>query len=417
MVAKITTPQSLMRVLNYNEKKVQKGFAICIYAGNFLKEMHELSFYEKLFFFKHRIELNQRAKTNMLHISLNFHPSEKLSTEKLNAIASSYIEKIGFSNQPFLVYEHLDAGHPHIHIITTSILKDGRRIDTFNIGKTFSENARKEIENEFSLLKAKGRNQRKDSTIKELNIRSIIYGKTELKTSITNVLLQVLSDYKFSSLNELNAVLKLFNVIADRGNKDGRIYKNKGLVYRIIDAHSNKVGVAVKASSIYFRPTLASLEKKFLINDELKKPYKPKLKAAIDFAFTNEMSSISAFAKELHRQQIHVSVHYNAEGVLYGITYIDHRTKSVFKGSELGKSYTASGIKQRLTAEEASIKSAQQTLSSKPHLNEFKNDFSYRIMNSKNENDLIQILLNKENIESRFPVEFLKKKKKRRKNH
>ena len=406
-----------MRVLNYNEKKVQNGFAKCIYAANFLKEAHELSFYEKLFFFKHRIELNQRAQTNMLHISLNFHPSEKLSTGKLNAIASSYIEKIGFSNQPFLVYQHHDAGHPHVHIITTSILQNGKRIDTFNIGKTLSENARKEIEKEFSLLKAEGRQQRKESSLNELNVQSLNYGKSETKRSITNVLLKVLNDYKYSSLNEVNAVLKLFNVTADRGSKDGRIYKNGGLVYRIIDSNGQKIGVPVKASSIYFLPTLSFLEKKFTVNDELKKPYKSKLKGAIDFAFTKKISSISAFVKELQKEQINVALHRNDEGFLFGITFIDHRTQCVFKGSELGKSYTASGIKQRLSVGDFSSKSAQQTLSYNPAINEFKNNLLPGSKKIKEENNLIQILLNKESIENSFPAEFLKKKKKRRKNH
>ena len=31
------------------------------------------------------------------------------------------MEQIGFGDQPYLVYQHNDAGHPHIHIVTTRI--------------------------------------------------------------------------------------------------------------------------------------------------------------------------------------------------------------------------------------------------------------------------------------------------------
>lgn len=44
MVAKITMPQSIIRALNYNEKKVNKGQAQFIYAGNFLKDTEQLTF-------------------------------------------------------------------------------------------------------------------------------------------------------------------------------------------------------------------------------------------------------------------------------------------------------------------------------------------------------------------------------------
>lgn len=37
----------------------------------------------------------------------------------------------------------------------------------------------------------------------------------------------------------------------------------------------------------------------------------------------------------------------NEEGKLYGITYIDHRSKSIFNGSPLGKQYSAKGISER----------------------------------------------------------------------
>ena len=87
MVARITTPKSISRALNYNEQKVKLEKAECLYAGNFLKEANELNFYQKLERFEHQNALNQRAKTNTLHISLNFDAADKLTREKLIEIA------------------------------------------------------------------------------------------------------------------------------------------------------------------------------------------------------------------------------------------------------------------------------------------------------------------------------------------
>jgi hypothetical protein len=418
MVAKITTPHSILRVLNYNEKKVQKGAAECIYAGNFLLDAKELNFYNKLFTFKHRTELNQRATTNMLHISLNFDPTEKLSQEKLISIASAYIQKIGFAAQPFLVYQHHDAGHPHVHIITTSILENGKRINTFNIGKNQSEIARKEIEIQFNLIKASGRKSDKELALQPLAPQKIKYGFTETKRSITNVLDEVINHYKYTSIPELNAILKLYNLIADRGSEDGRIYKNRGLTYRIIDSENKKIGVPIKASSIYSKPTLNFLEQKFMDNEKTRVPDKRKLKTAIDWTLSKKPSGLQEFIKELQREKINVALRRNDKGFLYGISFIDHRTKSVFNGSDLGKSYSASGIRQRLinTIEKNDLpdeRGRENKLESKEQNNQMKGS----IESAPKSTDLIQILLNNERNESRFPNDFLKKKRRRRKRN
>lgn len=418
MVAKITTPHSIIRVLNYNEKKVQKGQAECIYAGNFILEVSGLNFYHKLDTFKHRTELNQRATTNMLHISLNFHPSEKISNEKLSSIAALYIEKIGFSGQPFLVYVHQDAGHPHVHIITTSILENGKRINTFNIGKIQSETARKEIEIQFNLIKASGRKHPLNLEPQPLAPQKIKYGFSETKRSITHVLDEVINHYKYSSVPELNAVLKLYNLIADRGCEEGRIYKNKGLTYRIIDTDNKKIGVPIKASSIYSKPTLNFLEKKFTENEKLKLPYKQKLKTAIDWTLSKKPAGLQEFLKELQKEKINVALRRNDKGFLYGITFIDHRSKCVFNGSDLGKSYSASGITQRLIiSSEKNDLPAERGRENKPEQKEENNPIKSSTAPVWKSTDLIQILFNNERNETRFPTDFLKKKKKRRKRN
>src|SRR6476660_318680 len=267
MVAKITVPNSIKRALNYNEQKMKEGVAECIYAHNFLKEAEQLNFYEKLNRFDGLIALNKRASTNTVHISLNFGLNEKIEKEKLAEIASVYMEKIGFADQPYLVYQHLDAGHPHIHIVSTNIQKDGRRISLHNLGRNESTKARKEIEIAYKLVKAEDQKKQQSDEIKPVNAQRVNYGKSPTKRGIVNVLDAVIPKYKYASLAELNAVLKLYNLIADRGKEEGIIFKKRGLVYRILDEKGNKIGVPVKASSIYNNPTLSYLEIKFKENE------------------------------------------------------------------------------------------------------------------------------------------------------
>lgn len=212
MVAVIKTSHSINRILNYNENKVKAGVAECISAVNYPLELDKLNFTLKLNRFVKLAELNTNAKRNTVHISLNFDPSENHSKEKLIEIANVYMEKIGFGKQPYLVYQHHDAGHPHLHVISNNIQRDGSRIDLHLLGIRKSEPARKEIEELFSLIKAEGRKTKEQFSLQPIANRKIDYGKTESKKAINGVLNKVLFDYKYSSLAELNAVLGLYNV-------------------------------------------------------------------------------------------------------------------------------------------------------------------------------------------------------------
>src|SRR5476651_1083858 len=154
MVAKIKSGKSLIGALNYNENKVKAGKAELIASSGYAKNYDMLTFYDKLFRLKDLAERNIRTRTNTLHLSLNFDLTEKLDAEKLVNIADEYMKGIGFENQPYLIYKHFDAGHPHIHIVSTNIEADGKRISLHNIGELKSEPARKAIEIDFGLVQA-----------------------------------------------------------------------------------------------------------------------------------------------------------------------------------------------------------------------------------------------------------------------
>ena len=347
MVARISAGKSVARMVHYNEHKVRQSKAGLIDAVYFGREMEALTLGNKMKRFELLQEKNQNVKTNAVHISLNFDPSEKLEKDKLQQIASTYMEKIGFGEQPYLVYQHHDAGHPHIHIVTTNVQENGKRIDLHNIGRNQSEKARKEIELEFKLVQAENKKQQQRQELQPVSAQRVKYGQVETKKAIANVLNIVIDAYKYTSLHELNAVLKLYNVVADRGTEDSRTFQKRGLVYRVLDDNGNKISAPIKASAFYNKPTLNNLEKKFLINDIKREDHKRRVKLVIDFALVKPGLGLSGLIVALQKEQINTLVRQNEEGLIYGITYIDHKTRSVYNGSDLGKQYSGKGIIER----------------------------------------------------------------------
>ncbi|MCZ4223532.1 relaxase/mobilization nuclease domain-containing protein [Pedobacter rhodius] len=345
MVAKIKIGKSIRGILHYNENKVSEGSASLILACGFAGDVEKMNIQHKITRFQHLTELKPSVKTNALHISLNFEASENIENAKLQQIAIRYMDLIGFDEQPFLVYRHNDVAHQHIHIATTSIQRDGKSISLHNIGRELSEPARKQIEKEFNLIVAESKKFKPISAIKPVDPEVVNYGHVPTKRVISNVITGVMETYKFTSLAEFNAVLKQFNVYANRGGEDTEMFKTKGLQYSILDKKGNQIGVPIKASSFYSKPILRRLEKKFIQNHEKRKPYRQDLVLRIDKVL-NKYTSISeaTLVQELNRIGINLVLRKNAEGFRYGTTFVDHIHKTVFNGSDLGKSYSAKAI-------------------------------------------------------------------------
>ncbi len=157
----------------------------------------------------------------------------------------------------------------------------------------------------------------------------------------------MLSSYKYASLPELNAVLQQYNVYADRGSENSRIFKSSGLVYRILDQNGKPIGVPIKASDFYSKPTLKFLEERFIANKNKSITHSKRIRNLVDLAFLNQKLTLPELSKTLEKQGIVIVSRTNSEGLVYGITYVDHTTKCVFNGSSLGKEYLAKAIQER----------------------------------------------------------------------
>src|SRR5690606_1739627 len=116
--------------------KVKTGIAECIGERNYLIDVDKLTFTSKLNRFLNQLQLNPDVIRNSVHISLNFVPSEAaLRKRTLVRVAERYMQKIRFGDQPYLICQHLDAGHPHLHLVSSNVRADGTRINMFHLGR------------------------------------------------------------------------------------------------------------------------------------------------------------------------------------------------------------------------------------------------------------------------------------------
>lgn len=420
MVAVIKTGHSIHRILNYNENKVTEGVATLLAAQNYPIDADKLSFSAKLNMLLHQAALNENVTRNSVHISLNFDPSESLSGELLAEIADGYMSRIGFGEQPYLVYQHFDAGHPHIHIVSVKVRADGSRVDTQNIGRNQSEKARRELEETYGLKKAQDSKPEETYRLQPVNVQKAMYGRSGTKRAITTVLDAVINGYAYTSLPELNAILGLYNVYADRGSEGSRIFQHHGLTYRMLDSDGNGVGVPIKASDFYSKPTLSNLEKKFLDNGAKRQSHKARIKNLVDLAFVRQPSmQVSGLAANLEKEGVSIVIRKNDDGIVYGLTYVDHHSRCVFNGSALGKRYSAKGILDRCGVKAGAV-AAPLYFVSPPYVQTHIPPDNFKVQGKTGDTatgDLFTILLEPERTFDLVPAGLRKGKKKRKKRN
>jgi len=411
MVAKIITGKSIRGALSYNEQKVSEGKATLIASNMFGCDVGRLTFAGKAARFTALLEKNKKVKTNTVHISLNFDPGERLSDEQLCRIAESYMQQIGFGDQPYLVYRHCDAGHPHIHVVTTNVQYDGSRIDLHNIGRTRSEAARKNVEREFGLVEANAKKLKEAYTIPAINLTPAEYGTEETRKAIGRVVSAVVRSWNVTSMAEYNAALQSLGVLADRGTENSMLFRRGGLRYCIVDGAGNKKGIPVKASALPGKPTLKTLEAVFEKSKEHRKLFKASLKLRVDHALSN-VSATQPVGTALSQQQIRLLLRENEAGHIYGVTYIDLKNRAVINGSDLGKEYSAKALLDRYGAEALRAPRADASQSNRlHHSNELRSRKPATAVVAKSES--MDLLLDPVKESDYQPAAFKKRKKKK----
>jgi Relaxase/Mobilisation nuclease domain len=360
MVARLEPTLRLSRILSYNEEKVAQGQAEFIHLKNFLQNKDSITYENKFERFQRLNELNTRANIKMLHATLNFQPSEKLSNTELSAIADRYMQGLQMEKHPYLVYHHKDAKHPHIHIVTSLIRPDGSRVDTHRMANRLSEPTRKAIEQEFQLFPAQSP---KSSPVLQPDQVRKITAKDELPVtqSVDRILASVNKHYHFTNLYEYNAILRAYNVTAETGSPGSKTRRHAGIYYVALDEEGNKISPPMMASQLSSRPTLPRLQHKFHHPDADHLDHLASIRRRIDWALDTKPATLRQLVTRLQRDGIEIVVPPGNGRNPHDQIYVDHRTHTAVNGETLGRAYTTAAINTAIGHEQQASQRKHQT--------------------------------------------------------
>ena len=338
MVAKISIGSSLYGALSYNGEKMNKEQGRVLGANKIILPADgQIDIARMVENFNAFMPKTGKTKKPVLHISLNPHPDDRLTEQQYEILAREYLEKLGFGEQPYIIYKHMDIDRRHIHIVTVNVNEQGKRLNQDFLFRR-SKKITTEMEEKYNLHKAQREKITPDMPIKKVDPSG------DIKRQVANTVKMVGMRYKFQTLGEYNAVLSLYNIRCEQtdGRVNGREYH--GLVYFATDDEGKVNANPFKASRLGKFASRTAVERRF-----------ERAKEKIDVAPTkNRVADVLShatdkadFTAKLKNCGIDVVFRYTDEGRIYGVTFIDHNTMTVLNGSRLGKQFSANAINER----------------------------------------------------------------------
>lgn len=221
MIAKISTGSNVLGMVKYNHNKISK-----IIDGGpeaqflFTNNITDNSFKGIVNSIQNYNQRNLRVQKPNIHISLNFHKDDILTNEKLKDITNYYMKKLGYEDQPFAVYRHYDRDHPHVHIVSTQISIEGKKINDSHL-KYRSMSISRSIEDKYQITKAVNHSDVLKNNIETQINNYLEKGRGAVLPILRSAINEVLNK-KPVSLKEFDLMLNQYNIKRTQSNSEDK---------------------------------------------------------------------------------------------------------------------------------------------------------------------------------------------------
>lgn len=333
--------------VQYNDKKVEKGSGELMLMKNFPSIVNENSSQQEVREYLRSISNIERVKKPQFHavISTKFREHTK---EELTSIAENFMDELGYGKQPYIVVFHNDTENNHVHLVST-------RVD---------KKTSKKINDSYERLKA----QQALSRVMEK-----LYGLR------TQEQIEKLLGYRYGSLKQLEVLLERngFRLSQNKNNegaldilkngvweksinvaqlnfngpeKDSRAWQLKAILLKYKELHSCKV----------FRIEDRRAQEDVLPEEKHNENWKAKIE--FESELQKKLRDVFGIDVVFHYKESKPPLKEDSNKKTgsdtaatqpFGYTLIDHKTGSIYKGSEIMKmnelfEFTSDAIDKRL---------------------------------------------------------------------
>ncbi|WP_278752718.1 relaxase/mobilization nuclease domain-containing protein, partial [Alistipes putredinis] len=132
-----------------------------------------------------------------------------------------YMERMGYGDQPYIVFKHKDIEREHLHIVSLRVDENGHKLP-HDFEARHSMEILRDLERKYGLHPSVKGEEQAD----KVGLHRVNYREGNVKQQISSVVRSCLRNYKCSSYGEFCTLLELFNVSVEErtGTIDGRNY-------------------------------------------------------------------------------------------------------------------------------------------------------------------------------------------------
>ena len=350
MVVKIQpSTSSVCRAVDYNEKKVSEGAASVAFSSKIDDIKNAMATFQ-------RYE-NAAVKATKLgfHASVNPSPEDlqKMPKEDIIEFIKDWMRRMGYGDQPYIIYEHNDNEREHFHVLSVRVDERGKKIDEWQERKRCAAII-KELEPKYGYKV--GRNKKEET----LDTKEKARGQKDIRpvprfnprngdaAAQIRQIVALAGKYHFTTQQQYVALLRDMGVKVEF--TEPKLGKPKTCYYGIDPEKKCVCTVKIDGKKVG-GPTRNELDAYMAACKAQSRRKEVERVGRLASFCLNHSTSHLHYDRMLRKQNIVVKYSFDRGDRLMGATFIDHQTRCVFKASELKRHLKLENINTKITRE------------------------------------------------------------------
>lgn len=338
--------------LKYNEDKVKKGVACLLgtfnVPGGGMPENYAAVF-------KRLERRNGRTQDISFQMSINpapDRPNEMLTDDEALSYAKRVMDGLGYKDQPIVVYKHFDIERVHYHVVSIRTNEKGRKIKD-----SFEERKLLRLMEQYATMyhyivgnkgikvvstkdSATTRAQQEQNPTRKLTIPRYNPKAGDIRKQIDNIF-DVALDYEFTTWNQFKTIAKSMRLGVDYFESNS----SYSLSFQGLDSKGSPASPFITETTLgndyysRYEERIRHFQKKvkYSWEEQSRRRYE-KIRAAKIVSYCQDYAKTERHLEMmLAKKGITMSLSRSEDGSLFGATFVDHKSKRVFKLSELDR--------------------------------------------------------------------------------